>query len=105
MGPRSRERGDQNGEAQIHVGDGATLQWGRARVSAETTGAAGRKACIDEELQWGRARVGAETFTPSATDTAIASLQWGRARVSAETRPRATAAGSFVMRFNGAALA
>ncbi len=58
MGPRSDERGNPEWKLVGVVGD--TLQWGRARMSAEM-----REASLTRErdlavLQWGRARMSAE---------------------------------------------
>jgi len=58
MGPRSGERGENAWDAET---DHAlrSLQWGRARVSAEST-LAGNLTVQQSVLQWGRARVSAE---------------------------------------------
>ena len=78
MGPRSSERGNKHGDP--NDADIGPLQWGRARLSAET-------------------RVRRQMASMSRD----ASLQWGRARLSAETR-RALEVAEVGVSFNGAAL-
>ncbi|GEM_PF-3327639 len=61
----------------------ASLQWGRARESAEWATLAANSV-EGNLLQWGRARESAEWALTTATDYSQNSLQWGRARESAE---------------------
>ena len=66
MGPRSSERGNDSGTATLHS-PVSGLQWGRARLSAETLMSPCRSAS-NALLQWGRALSSAETRTGAADE-------------------------------------
>src|SRR5690606_37588017 len=87
MGPRSCERGNSRIELRREF-MASLLQWGRARVSAETPNLV-RQRVASTELQWGRARVSAETFPTSVTD------EFG---VSASMGPRSCERGNLPQR-------
>ena len=108
MEPRPYGRGDSQADRDHDVA--MALQWGRARVDAETSNpgewrvhvipaSMGPRPCgrgdemhqrfcafAEAMLQWGRARVDAETrHTTWLLRVEPMMLQWGRARVDAET--------------------
>src|SRR6516225_7237592 len=64
-----------------------TLQWGRARMSAEMPLIPDTWSPIRGWLQWGRARMSAEMWRWCVRGAFGGWLQWGRARMSAEIRP------------------
>ncbi len=128
MGPRSCERGNSETHPVRHVEpscfNGAalvrarkspysasreaaadSLQWGRARASAEISARPSAKSKKPYLLQWGRARASAEIrmSRPSSSLRPLR-LQWGRARASAEMRLRTSGATWRTRGFNGAAL-
>ena len=101
MGPRSADRGIDNGEDAL-VGAGV-LQWGRDQLIAELMfqNPIVRTAL---KLQWGRDQLIAE-FAGLAGESAlrILRLQWGRDQLIAELN-RIQSASSSRRRFNGAAI-
>src|SRR5581483_10659319 len=125
MGPRSCERGNDLAWRAATAPD--TLQWGRARASAEIRWAArqsrwaasasmgprscergnavimGRVHILTISLQWGRARASAEIGNFGHFNPCLPLLQWGRARASAEMRLNSLHA-RWCISFNGAAL-
>ena len=101
MGPRSCERGNKtHGTPQSAS---PTLQWGRARASAEIRAAHYRLVC---PLRFnGAALVRARKCFSSVTTTErLSLLQWGRARASAEMKGGDMSEWPEDLRFNGAAL-
>ena len=103
MGPRSCERGNRATVAML-ADALRSLQWGRAHVSAETSGMC-MPVTAALSLQWGRAHVSAETPATSTVDARRRCvLQWGRAHVSAETMRGHGLRLQRVYGFNGAAL-
>ncbi len=82
MGPRSCERGNV-GPLRINSIH-HSLQWGRARASAEIWRELWFWPLVATALQWGRARASAEMQASWDSPRAARGLQWGRARASAE---------------------
>src|SRR5579885_2597048 len=85
MGPRLNSRGDADYIAPEHTPEGASLQWGRDLIVAETC----IYLMIEEsyfKLQWGRDLIVAETLGQLGNFFGSVGLQWGRDLIVAETK-------------------
>src|SRR6266508_2457917 len=83
--------------------DHSTLQWSRARSSAESA-PPGVTTSSPFTLQWSRARSSAESSSSTPSQTSTTTLQWSRARSSAESLNAGGWNFDVAARFNGAAL-